>query len=1028
MSIKLASQDIMKKGLKIIFQLLQLGALFLILQSCTPKETTFQENNFSLNGDWKFNTIPGQGYNYLQVKEDPTDIIVDNEDKDQIEIKGNWEKRTWAARETFPYRGSFLFREFKKGQSKDNYVRFLPKLKESGNYEVFVRYPFSANLTTQINIQHANGITDVYRSQRNYCDEWLSTGIYKFNKEDKNYIEITALSDLGVGADAIMLKPVSQKVYNTSRELPNQVFKTDYDDRSWNNLKVPGHWGMLNNFSNYNGIGWYRKTFTWPKGWDINDDDKIRIKFGGVYHVSKVYINGKFVGRHQGGFTPFEYDITDFVIPNNENVIAVEVDNNYIVGATWNWGGIIRDVEISKTKDIRIKHQYIHANPDLKKGTAKALVKVTLENNSSEKKNIEIKSELGLENKSSSVQLSQTVEVPANTIKSFTLETTIENVSLWHFDHPNLYTAKTTISKKDKIIDLQTDNFGIRKVKITDSQMFLNGEPVRIGGYNRVSESRYWGSSEPLDVLKEDIDLMKEAGANFMRIMHGTQNEKLIELCDRKGILLFEEVNVRNLNNVEFTAPNFPLIRSWIKGMVERDINHPSIIGWSVGNELTYHYEYGKQMIDYVKTELDPHRLVTCVSNSGQKGEYTPETDPNTFVDVIMHNMYTWQGKPQEILDTLRKKWPNKAIFISEYGLVPIPSTSLDGDLPIISEWQKHYRGKNNFVIGTSLWTFNDYRSGYAGTTAEENRVWGLVNVWRQKRRLFYRMRKENSPISQLSVTNIDFDSAKAEVTITIKKPDDYPSFAIKNYKLTYNFYDNNGEVLSENEVEIPNLKPGDNIWKSTLKWDALSEKIFNLKVDLVNPLGYSRHTETYSFVEPNAPKINAISEGNKSLRVYVDKVYGATEYIARYTNDKGELLETIPTINPYITIEELSNGKSYEIEVIALNKKGKSKSSNIVKATPNNTLLPPIVWKSQIIDNKLIIGYSSDKNDTVYTVQYGTIEGKLSDQFSTNNRGMMSIDLRGKKPLYLRIKRESNGEDSKWSKTYTILKKPSYN
>ena len=248
----------------------------------------------------------------------------------------------------------------------------------------------------------------------------------------------------------------------------------------------------------------------------------------------------------------------------------------------------------------------------------------------------------------------------------------------------------------------------------------------------------FWGSSEPLEVLEKDVDLMKEAGANFMRIMHGTQNEKLIDLCDKKGILIFEEINVRDLDNDEFRANYYPLAKLekekgiklnpeeeeilmldepyvkvreehginissknyflakyWLKGMIERDINHPSIIGWSVGNELNNHFEYGKAAMAYVKQELDPYRLVTCVSNSGQKPEYTPETDPNTFVDIIMHNMYRWQGEPQEILNTLRTKWPDKPIFISEFGFDPFPSTALDGDKEIFSEWMNNFRNKN---------------------------------------------------------------------------------------------------------------------------------------------------------------------------------------------------------------------------------------------------------------------------------------------------------------------------------------------
>lgn len=200
------------------------------------------------------------------------------------------------------------------------------------------------------------------------------------------------------------------------------------------------------------------------------------------------------------------------------------------------------------------------------------------------------------------------------------------------------------------------DRFGIRKIELTDKNLFLNGEAVRLAGYNRVSDHRYWGgSSEPQEIINKDVDLMKNAGANFMRIMHGTQNRKLIERCDKKGILLFEEVNVRDLDNSEFTAPNYPLVKSWVKEMVERDSNSPSIIGWSVGNELTGHNAYATMMMNYVR-ELDAHRLVTCVSNTGSREEATPATDPNTNTDIIMHNHYSFQGTAQSVLSAIRNK------------------------------------------------------------------------------------------------------------------------------------------------------------------------------------------------------------------------------------------------------------------------------------------------------------------------------------------------------------------------------------
>ncbi len=990
------------------------------LAACGTKNRTIAlvpEATFSLNGTWKFNTIYGQGYNYMNVTKSSSDIVIDNSDKDKVEIKGNkWIVKKEAAKD-YPFQGNdFLIRNFGQGEHKENYVRFHPKLKKSGYYEAFITHPYASHSKPLYTVKHKKGATTKKVSSRTYCGEWISLGIFQFDKEDDNYIEITAATEGQVPVDAVMFQPISKEIYEEAQALPNQIFLPAHDDSKWHDLQVPGHWGMINSYSNYTGTGWYRKTFELPSHWSQQENERIRIQFGAVYHLAKVYLNGTLVGEHRGGLTPFELDITNVVKFGEKNVVAVEANNDFIVGATWNWGGIIRDVTIKKDNEVRIQHQYIHADPDLEKGTATVSLKIKLENNSAKVKKVDVFANI---KEISGVTLSQKeVEVAANSIKTIVLKGKLEHVKLWHFDDPNLYTLQTTIADETGGLDSQVDNFGIRKIELTKSQMLLNGEPIRTGGFNRVSENRYFGSSEPLEILERDVDLMKASGANFMRIMHGTQNEKLIELCDKKGILLFEEVNVRHLENAEFTAPEYPLIKQWTTEMIERDANHPSIIGWSVGNELKHHYDYAKMMIEYVKTELDAHRLVTCVSNSGQKPAYTPETDPNTHVDLIMHNMYRWQGKPQEILNTLREKWPNKPIFISEYGFDPYPTASLDGDKPIVSEWNNHYRGKNEFVIGTSMWTFNDYRSGYGGTSAEENRVWGVINVWGQKRRLFERFQKENSPVEVLALGEVDL--AKKSTTIKVKTKDlsNYPSYTLTNYKLAYTFYSESGEVLFQKNVGLPTLKPGAS-WEGTIDWDEFKNP-YLLKVSLINPLGYERAKKEVFFKLPTTPEIQEIVAGKEGVRVYFDKAYGVKEYKVAYTTLDGKMHYSAPTISDFVEINT-EKKQVKEVALIAINGKGESQASETSIVKGSSKKLPPVIWESFIKHNKLVIGYSSDFEDEVYTVYYGTNPEELTKKKTSNVRGMMTIDLAdGDQPAYVKIQRRING---KWSALSPVFK-----
>ncbi|WP_066631861.1 glycoside hydrolase family 2 [Labilibacter marinus] len=1041
----------------------------LFFTACIPNEQVNiiaqqGQETMSLNGYWKFYSIYGEGSNYMNIQVSEGDIVMDNKHPN-IEMKGNWKTSKKAGRDSKFYKEDYQLHYFSltdlngDDKSDSSYFRFYPKFKKSGYYEAFTYYPFSSHLTAQYNIKHADGVSTKFVSQRVFCNEWNSLGIYKFNSEVENYVELTAIVSGQVAADAVMFREISKEKYLQAKEEPKRVYLSDFDDSKWSDLKVPGHWGMLNEYSNYTGIGWYRKTLELPQTWTKNADERFYLKFEGIYHLSKIYLNGKFIGKNRGGFTPFEFDVTDALNFNGKNVIAVQADNSAIVGATWNWGGIIRDVTLSKNKDIRIDYQYIHAEPDLKTGIAKLKLKVRIENNSNEKRTVNVDSKIL--DKSKIGALKGSIEIAANTIKDIHLETELKakDVELWHFDNPKLYQIKTSISEGKNVLNERLDNFGIRKVELTDSQMLLNGEAVRLAGFNRVSEHRFWGSSEPLEVLERDVDLMKEAGANFMRIMHGTQNEKLIDLCDKKGILLFEEINVRDLDNDEFRANYYPvaklekekgiklkledeevlmldepyvmltdkhgidvtdknyfLAKYWLKGMIERDINHPSIIGWSVGNELNNHYEYGKASIDYVKNEMDPYRLVTCVSNSGQKKEYTPETDANTHVDLIMHNMYRWQGDPQEILTTLRTKWPDKPVFISEFGFDPFPSTALDSDKEIFSEWTNNFRHKNEFVIGTSMWTFNDYRSGYAGTTAEENRVWGVITSWRQKRRLFPRIKREHAPVLDIEVSNIDFKKNTADVKMPIRSASDYPSHSMRNYKLVYQFKNTKGEIISNNSIGLPTLQPDDKEWNGSISWKALADDVLDLTVSLVTPTNYSRLDKTISFQKAITPQITEVIKGKDAVRILFEHVPNASEYFVEYSADGLDNQESYKTVSNYIDVDSLEQGKNYKLQLYAINDKGNSEASKEVLVATNQKALPPIIWDSFIVDNKLVIGYSSDFNDGIYTIKYGTSKDSLKKEFTSNVRGMVSIDLNGETELYFKIKRVINGKESNWS------------
>jgi beta-galactosidase len=230
--------------------------------------------------------------------------------------------------------------------------------------------------------------------------------------------------------------------------------------------------------------------------------------------------------------------------------------------------------------------------------------------------------------------------------------------------------------------------------------------------------------------------------------------------------------------------------------MIERDYNHPCIIGWSVGNELRGHFNYVSNMLAFTR-RLDPHRIVTHVSNSGSGARAHPTNDPITLGPIILYNTYSPKTDSAGIL---HERWPNQPIFFSEFGIGQF-GAGLDRRIEGLEPFYDRLTAGRPHVIGASLWTFNDYRSDYKGTPASGNREWGIVTEDRQPKAAYEQLRKLFSPVRSLTVTN-------GVIRLEPRGPEDVPSFTLRGYKLKWD----------GGETTLPDLKPGDAAWTSDAK------------------------------------------------------------------------------------------------------------------------------------------------------------------------------------------------------------------
>lgn len=780
-------------------------------------------------------------------------------------------------------------------------------------------------------------------------------------------------------------------------------FAKDVNIASWDTMAVPGNWDLVNEYAEYVGDAWYTKTFTVD---EIQSAEQLRLVFQSVYNDSKIWINGHFVGENDFGFLPFHFDITQYVNPETENRLTVLVNNVFKSGAMWNWGGIRRPVWLEITPKTRIEFQHIDAVPDLKKGNAALNVKIVSSNITNVPKkvlfNIDIKS-----NGKVVAKGKVKTTIPANTNRytvnwSYTLPKS--KVNLWHFDFPNLYESTVTMSENKEVLHVNSDRFGIRKIEIVGMQLLLNGESIRPVGFNVVPEDRFTGNTLPIERIKEDIDLMKSLGANMARLSHVSLPKEYIDYLDEKGIMIFEEVGLWGKDVL--VDPEHPKPKEWLRKIIEENYNHPAIVGWSVGNEIgglsknPKAHSYIKGAIEMAK-DLDPNRLASYASNTASGSS----NDAAKYADLVLLNSYKYWG------DRLDRTWENhkKPIFMSEFGEELNSEDPSLGDIPA-EKIMNELRNKE-YVLGGSLWTFNDYRSTYHGkegwrTPPSQNRAWGIVTSFRDKKKGFYSVQKEFSPIRNLTVSNINTAKGNAKVTILPRKKLDIPANILRDYKVQYTLFDSDFKAVEVKTQVVKTISPGDNAFDVLLKWSN-KESLSMIEVSFLDPQGYKVYTELVKFQVPKQPVITFANTANSGIRLFYEKSKDAEAYYVRYGKD-GLTFNTKETTNNFIDIEDkkIKQGHVWKYQLIAVNNKGESIPSKTKELTKDEDELPPIIWNTKHTENGVFIAFTVSPFDYLYEVVYGTSPNTYNQKLTTKVKGVLNIpNIKKGTPIYFKMR-----------------------
>ncbi|QBG49219.1 glycoside hydrolase family 2 protein [Verrucomicrobia bacterium S94] len=384
-----------------------------------------------------------------------------------------------------------------------------------------------------------------------------------------------------------------------------------FDDSAWRRLDVPHDWSVEHAFSTNEtggctaflpgGIGWYRKSFEIPES---GKGRIYRIDFDGVYNNSEVWVNGHYLGKRPYGYIPFSYELTEYLNYGGKNVVAVRVDRSAYLDCRWYPGsGIYRDVKLVSHEPVHIEQYGLFVTT---RGN-QVYVEVALKNRSTEAVPVLVKADLqNAEGKSVGFRtLNQDLAAGASAVG--TLEFTVEHPERWDTDNPYLYRAEVELVAENRVLDSATTSFGIRDIhNDPDKGFFLNGEHTLIKGVCLHHDGGAVGAAVPDAVWERRLRYLKEAGCNAIRTAHNPPSEAFLNLCDRMGFLVQDEAfdewfnpkdkrhnfNAKDVDDL--TRGYSEVFGEWaeqdIKAMVRRDRNHPSIIQWSIGNEIEWTY------------------------------------------------------------------------------------------------------------------------------------------------------------------------------------------------------------------------------------------------------------------------------------------------------------------------------------------------------------------------------------------------------------------------------------------------------
>lgn len=536
------------------------------------------------------------------------------------------------------------------------------------------------------------------------------------------------------GMASCNLKPSKQKEFRTTsfdedwrfiKDNPSGAETATFDDSKWRTLDLPHDWsiedlpgqipdsiigpfskaaiGKMGTGYTIGGTGWYRKHFTISK----KDEDKTAyLMFEGVYMNSDIWVNGKHVGNQPYGYNSFYFDITPYLNPAGQsNTVAVQVKNEGRTARWYSGSGIYRHTWLTMVNPVHIGVWGVNVKtPSVNENSAEVDVTTTLVNSGKEDKPVSVKTEI-IDPSGKVVGYSSiNITVSPGAKNNVDQQISVNTPNLWSVDNPTLYVAKVTVLENENESDCAKTSFGIRTVKIdAKTGLTINGETVKLIGGCFHHDHGPLGAASIDRAEKRKMEIFKNAGYNAIRCSHNPPSPYLLHVCDSLGILVINEI-FDNWEKEKVSPDDYSKsFKEWwkkdIELMVLRDRNHPSIIMWSIGNEIsealdTAGFRIAKKLTAEVR-KWDQTRAVTEGFNDfaamrGQKSHWDESAPHLGLLDVVGYN-YMYKRYEEDHV-----KYPERVMVATEFG----PLYSLEN-------WKMVE--KLPYVIGNFAWVVMDY-------------------------------------------------------------------------------------------------------------------------------------------------------------------------------------------------------------------------------------------------------------------------------------------------------------------------------